>query len=195
MISLAKIGLFSCFAATVVCVGAARLCTLAMHARVLRRGTIPGLKMWTMWEDVARRHAELYPDSSLDRWRSRLNLLTIAFFAMFLAFALYSAIAPKVGRRDYQKGRIEPAQANYRSVSGMANKNSTSSVTQTPIQIAPERSDHGEGVFWFMPTRSEGGKWNGGARIRCRDVRCASLARLEAERRDEDGDAGQQYVP
>jgi hypothetical protein len=89
--------LLASFAATIVCVGVARVRTLAIHAKVLQKGPVPTARAWNIGQEVLKEYSKLCPDGRLSRLRSAFVTGSVVSFLFFIALALYMAVASKGG--------------------------------------------------------------------------------------------------
>ena len=78
-----------------VLMGAAWLCTVLIHAKVIRSTALPQASIWNLWSQVTKVYPSVCPGGRLLFWRTLLQVLGLCSFVAMMIVLLAVAIMSK----------------------------------------------------------------------------------------------------
>jgi len=82
-------------AASVAFIGAAWVCTVLIHAKVVKLTTLPRVSLWSLWSEVAKAYPSVCPGGRLLFWRWIFQALGLCAFVGVMATLVVAAITSK----------------------------------------------------------------------------------------------------
>ena len=82
--------------AAVAFIGAAWVCTVLIHAKVVRSTALPHASLWKLWSEVAKAYPSVCPGGRLLLWRSIFLSAGLCAFVGMMATLVLTAIASRV---------------------------------------------------------------------------------------------------